>query len=479
MRMTAVTARRTRGLACVCLATVLAFGAPSLAADLPPDQNWGQWRGPLATGAAPAGANPPMTWAETRNVRWKVLVPGEGSSTPIVWGDKVFVQTAINLGKKPAAASAAASHDVTEPAPQSQDPQQQPPPPRRGRGGRGGFGGSAKPIETFQFALLCFDRKTGKLLWQQVAREEVPHEGHHPSQGAYASQSPVTDGQHVWAYFGSQGVYCYDFDGHQVWSRDLGRMRILLGFGEGSSAALWGDKLIVNWDNEDESFITALDKNTGKTLWKTPRDEKTSWATPLVVEHAGKTQVITAATSKVRGYDLETGKLIWEAKGLTRNVIPTPVSADGIVYLTSGYQGNALIAIRLGATGDLTKTDSILWTYGKKTPYVPSPLLYEGRIYLFSGNTEILSCFEAKTGKPLIDAKRVEGLVEAYASPVAAAGRVYLTGRNGATVVIKSSDQFEPIATNTLDDKFDGSPAIAGNELFLRGNKSLYCIAEK
>jgi len=155
------------------------------------------------------------------------------------------------------------------------------------------------------------------------------------------------------------------------------------------------------------------------------------------------------------------------------------VSADGVVYLTSGFQGSALMAIRLGGTGDLTKTDSVLWTYGKKTPYVPSPLLYQGRVYLFSSNSEILSCFEAKSGKPLIDGKRVEGLVGVYASPVAAGGRVYLTGRNGATVVIKASDTFEPIATNTLEDKFDGSPAIAGNELFLRGQKSLYCVAEK
>jgi len=403
--------------------TVLALASAVHAADAPADQNWPQWRGPLATGAASAGS-PPTTWSETSNVRWKIQIPGEGSSTPIIWGDKVFVQAAIPTGKKPDTASASAAPINAAPFPQQQQGR---------RGGRGGEFGGAKPTESFQFVLLCLDRLTGKTLWRQIAREVVPHEGHHPTEGFFASQSPITDGQHIFAYFGSEGLYCYDMDGKPTWNRDLGKMRILLGFGEGSSAALYHDKLIINWDNEDESFITALDKNTGKTLWKTPRDEKTTWATPLVVEQAGKAQVITAATKKIRGYDVETGELIWESKGLTRNVIPSPVYSDGVVYLTSGYQGNALQAIRLGRTGDLSNTDSILWTWNKKTPYVSSPLLYDGRIYLFSANSEILSCFDAKSGKPVIDGHRVDGLVGVFASPVAAGQHVYLTGRNGAT----------------------------------------------
>ena len=448
------------------LLALLAVSSLAIAAD-DPNQTWPQWRGPLATGSSPT-ANPPTVWSESKNVRWKVPVPGEGSSTPIVWADRVFIQAAINNGKKSAA--------QISPAPVSQALAA--PLPQQRRGGRGGFGGGAKPTEAYQFVLCCLDRKTGKTLWQKIAREVVPHEAHHPTEGFFACQSPITDGQHVYAYFGSEGLYCYDFEGNQIWSKDLGKMRILLGFGEGSSATLHKDRVIVNWDNEDDSFITALDKSTGKTLWKTPRDEKTTWATPLVVEFNGKAQVITAGTKKIRAYDVETGQLIWESKGLTRNVIPSPVYGDGVVYLTSGYQGNSLQAIRLGATGDLSNSDSILWTVNKKTPYVPSPLLYQGRIYLFSSNSEILSSFDAKTGKPLVDGQRVDGLVGVFASPVAAADRVYLTGRNGAIVVIKASDKFEPVATNVLDDKFDASPAIAGNELFLRGRQSLYCIAE-
>src|SRR5712692_3406669 len=232
-------------------------------------------------------------------------------------------------------------------------------------------------------------------------------------------------------------------------------MRIAMSFGEGSSPALYGDTLVVNWDNEGDSFIIALDKNTGKTLWKQPREERTSWSTPLIVEHDGKAQIVTAATRRIRSYDLASGKLIWECAGLTPNVIPSPVAGDGMVYPISGFRGNALLAIRLGGTGDLTGTDAIVWRHNKSTPYVPSPLLYGDKLYFFAGNNGILSCFDAKSG------------------------RAYLAGRNGATLVIKRSDKLEVLATNRLEEKFDASPAVAGNELFLRGREHLYCLAEK
>jgi outer membrane protein assembly factor BamB len=341
------------------------------------------------------------------------------------------------------------------------------------------MGGGPKPTEYYQFTILCLDRQSGNVLWKQVAREEVPHEGYREGDGSFASSSPLTDGQHVFAYFGSRGLYCYSMEGKLQWSQDLGRMRVSNGFGEGSSPALYQDTLIVNWDNEGDSFIIALDKNSGKTLWKNPREERTSWSTPLVVVHDGKPQVITDASGKIRSYDLAGGKLLWECAGLTRNVIPSPVARDGTVYSMSGFMGNALLAIQLGRTGDLTGTDAIAWTYKKSTPYVPSPLLCGDRLYFFAGNNAILSCFDATSGKALIDAERIEGLQGVYASPVAANGRVYLVGRNGATVVIKQSDQLEKLASNQLDEKFDASPAIAGRDLFLRGHSSLYCIAEK
>jgi outer membrane protein assembly factor BamB len=444
----------------------------------PADQNWPQWRGPLQNGVAPS-ADPATSWSETSNIRWKVRIPGEGSATPLIWDNLVFIQAAIPTGKKPEESGAGANDQNSSTRPESGGGQS-PGGPGGGAGGRrGGFGGGPKPTETYQFVLLCLDRSTGKVLWQQVAHEEVPHEGVRQNEGTFASGSGVTDGKHVWAYFGSRGLYCYDLKGKLEWSQDLGKMRIAMGFGEGSSPTLYKDMLIVNWDNEDGSFIIALDKNTGKTLWKQSREEHTSWSTPLVVEPQGKAQIVVAATSKIRSYDPASGKLNWECGGLTRNVIPSPVADGDMVYCMSGFQGNSLLAIRLGRSGDLTGTDAIAWTHKKSTPYVPSPLLYDGKLYFFAVNNGVLTCLEAKTGKVLMDAERIEGLQGVYASPLGAAGRVYLSGRNGASVVLKASDKLEVLATNKLDDKFDASPAAVGKDLFLRGREYLYCIAEK
>jgi len=449
------------------------------------ERNWPQWRGPLQNGVAPH-ADPPTEWSESKNVKWKIKIPGEGNSTPVIWENKIFLLTAIPTGKKIEfeTSSNPSSRPADAPGAGADQPGQVPggqggPGGRGGRGGRGGFGGGQKPTEVHQFVILCLDRPTGKVLWQQTAREEVPHEGFRAGDGSFASTSPITDGQHVFAYFGSRGLYCYDLEGKLQWSQDLGDMRISNGFGEGSSPALYKNTLIVNWDNEGDSFIVALDKTTGKTLWKTAREERTSWSTPLVVEHDGKPQIVTDATSRIRSYDLATGKLIWECAGLTRNVIPCPVSADGMLYAMSGFQGNALLAIHLGRSGDLTDTDAIAWSHKKSTPYVPSPLLYGDKLYFFAGNNGTLSCFDTRAGKALIDAERIDGLQGVYASPVGASGRVYLTGRNGVTVVIKQSDKLELLARNQLDERIDASPALADNDLFLRGRETLYCIAEK
>lgn len=441
--------------------------------------DWPQWRGPVQTGVAPGG-NPPSEWSETKNVKWKVKVPGEGHATPIIWGDKVFVLSAVPTGKRAALPEGGETRTVAAGA--GAEPGRPPGGPGGqggpgGRGGRGGFGRGEPPTEIHQFSVFCLDRKTGKILWQQIAREELPHEGHHAT-GSYAPSSPVTDGKHVIAYFGSRGLYCYDLEGKLQWSQDLGDQRMANNFGEGSSPALHGNVVVVKWDHEGESFIVALDKNTGKTLWKQPRPERTSWSTPLIVEHGGKTQVITAATGKIRSYDLANGDLIWECGGLFSNVIPTPVAADGIVYCMSGFRGNALLAIRLGKTGDLTDSDAIVWRHGKSTPYVPSPLLYGGRLYCLASNSARISCFDAKTGQIFYEAETVPGAQGMYASPVGAGDRIYLAGQNGVTAVLKNSDKLEVLATNTLEDRFDASPAISGGELFLRGRNYLYCIAQ-
>ena len=449
----------------------------AVAAAAAPDQNWPQWRGPLQNGVAPS-AEPPTTWSETSNVLWKVKIPGYGAATPIIWEDKVFVQTAVPTGKKaePKAGDTAEKSGAADapPPPRPDGPGG----PRKGKG-RGGMGGGMKPTEVYQFTVLCLQRQTGKVLWQKLAREELPHEGYRQGEGSFASPSGLTDGQHVFAHFGSRGLFCYDLDGNAAWKRDLGKMRIAMGFGEGSSPTLYKDALIVNWDNEDSSFITALNKHTGETLWKKPREERTSWSTPLVIEQGGKAQIVVTATGKIRSYDAASGDVLWECGGLTRNVIPSPVTEDGMVYCLSGFQGNALLAIRLGRTGDLTGTDAIAWQHNKSTPYVPSPLLYGHKLYFFANNTGVLSCLDAKTGQAFIDAERMEDLSGVYASPLGAAGRVYLVGRNGVTVVLKESDKLEVLATNRLDEKFDASPAAVGKQLFLRGHEYLYCLAEK
>jgi len=412
-------------------------------------ENWPQWRGPLQNGVAPA-ANPPVKWDQNTNIKWKVHIPGEGAGTPAIWGDQLFVQAAYPASNPEAAA------------------------PKAEKGAKS----VTAPKEAYQWVLFCFDRDSGKIRWQKICREEAPHEGHHPT-NTYASSSALTDGQNVLAFFGSHGLYCFDMAGNLKWQKDLGKQTTKLGFGEGATPALHGNTLVVTFDHDREAFIVAFDKRTGTELWRQPREEKTGWSTPLIVEHNGKPQVITTATNRIRSYDLATGEQIWEHEGLTTNAIPSPVTAGGVVFATSGYSGNKLFAIRLGKTGDLTGSDSVLWKLDRDTPYVPSPLLSGNRLYFFKSNNGILSCFDIATGKPHYSAQRIEALSSVYASPVAAAGRVYLVGRDGTTVVIKDADQLEILATNKLNDPTDASPAIVGKQLFLRSRQNLYCIEEK
>ncbi len=397
---------------------------------------WPQWRGPHATGVAPFG-NPPVEWAEDKNVQWKIEIPGKGSSSPIVWRERIFVTTAIPTGR------------ITD------------------------------AMESQKFALLAIDRRTGKVLWQRALREELPHEGTHAT-GSWASHSPVTDGTYVYAYFGSRGLYCLDMQGNLIWEKDLGKMTIKLGFGEASSPFLYADTLILNWDHEGQSFTTALDKKTGKELWKVNREEITSWTTPLVVEYGEKPQVITSATHRVRSYELATGRLIWESEGMTLNSIPSPVAADGMVFVTSGFRGNALLAIRLdGAQGNITNSEKIAWSLDQDTPYVPSPLLYDGTLYFLKSNSPLLSCFQAATGREYYRGQRLEGISNIYASPVGAAGRVYITGREGTTVVVQQGPTYKVLAVNKLGDGFDASPAVVDNEIYLRGTRYLYRISKE
>jgi outer membrane protein assembly factor BamB len=444
------------------LATLTLASSSVLAATGNPSANWPAWRGPQANGVSPS-ATPPTEWSETRNVRWKTQIPGRGTSTPIIWDDQVFILTAIPAATPTNGVSSAPAVQPTE----SGRP--------RGRGGPGGA--SEAPTTQQSFTVISYDRTTGKPRWERTARTQVPHEGHHKDHG-FASASPVTDGEVLIASFGSFGIYAYDLNGTRLWETDLGDMRTRNSFGEGSSPGLHGNTVVVLWDHEGEDFIVALDKRTGKELWRQNRDEPTGWSTPLIVERDGKLQVVVNGTNKVRAYDLATGNLLWEAGGQTANAIPSPVPHGGRVIVTSGFRGAALQAIQLGASGDLTGTDSIAWSHNKSTPYVPSPLLYGRHLYFFSGNNALLSIFDADTGKPGIEAERLTGIQGVYASPVGAADRVYLIGRDGGALVLRNAATLEVLATNRLDDGFDASPAPVGRDLFLRGRENLYCISE-
>jgi outer membrane protein assembly factor BamB len=250
-------------------------------------------------------------------------------------------------------------------------------------------------------------------------------------------------------------------------------------FGEGNSVAIAGDAVIVVADNETESWIWAFNKTTGDIIWKKQRDEKTTHATPLVLTVDGKMQVIINATNKIRAYDAKTGETIWECAGMTQNVVPTPVADSQMVYCTSGFRGSSLMAIKLGRNGDLTDTDAVVWQVKEATPYVPSPILYDGKLYVFSVNDAILSCYDAKTGKAFYAKQNLDEMKKIYASPVGANGNVYCVGRNGVTYVLKNADTFEVVSINKLDDGIDCTPAIVDNEIFLKGKQYMYCIAEK
>jgi outer membrane protein assembly factor BamB len=432
-------------LAAILLTSSLLAQTPAPATDH--SRFWPTWRGPAGIGLSTT-ANPPLEWSESKNIRWKVEIPGRGHSSPIVWGDRVYVTTAVPVG-----VTGEAQH-----APRGTVPQ------------RG----------VHKFVVMALDRKTGRTVWEHVAREAEPHERSHVDNGTWASSSPFTDGERLYAYFESFGLYAYDMNGKLLWEKDLGDKRMRNEFGEGSTPALHGNTIVVVWDHlNGESFVAALDKRDGKELWRQPRKEIDTWATPLVLDVNGRPQAIVPAMERVRSYDLATGQVVWESKGLTMNPIPSPVhDGNGLVILMAGFRGNDLKAVRVAdAKGDIDGTSAIAWTFDRDTPYVPSPILVDGVLYFLKSNSGILSAFDAKSGKPHYQNQRLEGVPNVFSSPVSARGRVYFSGQEGSTIVIKAGPAYEVLATNHLDDGFDASPALVDGEMFLRGRKYLYAIA--
>lgn len=413
--------------------------------------NWPEWRGFNNTGSVSEG-NTPVEFSETKNIKWKTEIPGKGHATPIIWGNQIIIQTAVATDRKP---------EKTE--------------------GAGSTASSMAPNQAeniYQFKVISVDKTTGKIIWQTVVKEVLPVERTHEL-GSWASNSPCTDGENIYAFFGSRGLFCLDFKGNIKWERNFGQMDIVASFGEGSSPAVYKDKIFVQWDHQGKSYMYALNKKTGDDIWKVERAEITSWATPLVVEVNGKTQVITSATNKVRSYDAENGDIIWECAGMTKNVIPCPLYADGILYLMSGFRGNALKAVDLAkAKGDITGSSAILWEYNQDTPYTPSPLLMDGKLYFLKANNGTMTCLNAKDGKVLYSNQKMDGISNIFSSPTGNKDKIYVAA-TGVVDVVKAGSGFSLLSKNTLDDTFHASPVIVGNDLFLRGFTHLYCISEK
>ena len=364
----------------------LLFLSPSPASD-----NWPQWRGPQNSGVSDS-ANPPVTWSETENIKWKVAIDGNGTSTPIIWEDKVFVLTAIKTDKK----------DTSIP-----DPKDQP---------KTNFFDIKRPNAVHEFVVICLDRNTGKELWRDVATKKIPHEGAH-NDNDFASASPTTDGERLFCWFGSAGLFCYDLNGKKLWERDLGEAKVGSSLGEGCSPVHHNGKLIIVRDNAGQSRIEVLEAANGETVWQKDRDEDNAWATPLVLEHSGRTQVITSASNFVRSYDLVTGDIIWQCGGLTGNCTPCPQVDGDYVICMSGYKGYAAMAIPLTETGDISKSEKIRWSMNKGTPYVPSAVLYDGLLYFNQSNQAILRCVDSKTGELVFGPQRVSGISNIYSVP--------------------------------------------------------------
>ncbi|HEY1192133.1 MAG TPA: PQQ-binding-like beta-propeller repeat protein [Gemmata sp.] len=437
-------------------AVVLALALASPARAQPPkgaEGNWHHWRGPNADGSAPK-ADPPTKWDAKTNIAWRAELPGRGSATPIVWGDRVFILTAVQTDRaaKPEELPKIDTNFKVNTTP---------------------------PKHFYRFLVLCFDRQSGKKLWEVTAAEAVPHEGIHKSH-SYAAGSPTTDGQHLYASFGSFGTYCYDFDGKLKWSRtDFPRMHTRYGWGEAVTPVVYGESVLLNHDQEADSKLICLDTRTGKTRWETKRDEKTTWATPLVVDSGSTIQVITNGTTRIRSYDLGSGKLLWQCAGMTTNPIPSPVRFNGSVICLSGYGRAAAVSVPLNSSGDLGSEGKVDWRYASGTPYVPSPALGGELLYFTGGNDPLLTVLNAKTGKALVEKERLPQVKSFYASPLVAGGHVYFVDRSGTTVVLKNGSSPDVVSVNKLDDPIDASPVAVGKQLFLRGEKYLYCIGSR
>ena len=415
--------------------------------------NWPQWRGPDGSGISNE-KNLPSEWSPTRNIKWKTPIDGRSHSSPIVWGNRVFLTTAVEGAVVP---GAKAVKHVVEGDKEFMHPD------------------SVGADRKHTFKVLCLDRDSGKILWQQTAWEGTPYDNRH-RKSSYAASTPATDGKLVYAFFGTEGLYAYDFKGNLAWKAQLGNLGTV-GMGTGTSPILFDNLVIVQCDEENgaASFIVALDKKTGKEVWKTPRKVQVSWSTPLLVRTATRAELITSGTETVISYDPATGKELWRHKGVESNAIPSPVANNEMAYLVAGFPAKIALAIRLGQNGDLTGTPNVPWKYEKGTAYVPSPILYGDYLYLMT-DRGILTCIDAKTGEVKYEGGRIPIPATFTASPVAFEGKILMTSEDGDTFIVKAGPKHDVLGTNSVGEPVYASPAIADGRIFIRGEKNLYCI---
>jgi outer membrane protein assembly factor BamB len=412
--------------------------------------SWPQWRGPSGQGVS-VEKNLPSEWTATKNIKWKTSIPGRGHSSPIVWGNRVFLTTAIEGEEVPGAK--AAKHMMGDKEFVHPD----------------SIGANRKHL----FKVICLDRESGKILWEQTAFEGTPYDDRH-RKSSYAASTPATDGSHVYAFFGTEGLYAYDIKGKLIWKADLGKLGTV-GMGTGTSPILYEDLVIVQCDEENgaSSFIVGVDKKTGKEVWRTARKIQVSWSTPLLVRTAKRMELVTSGTEFVVSYDPKTGAELWRHKGVASNAIPSPVANSDLVFISAGFPEKIAMAITLGGSGDLG--DTVVWKYQKGTAYVPSPILYGDYLYLTS-DRGILTCLDAKTGEVKYEGGRVPIPASFTASPIAFDGKILLTSEDGDTFVIKAGPKHAVITTNSVGEPVYASPAVADGNIFIRGERNLYCI---
>jgi outer membrane protein assembly factor BamB len=432
-------------------------------------ENWAQFRGPSANGVS-VEEGLPSEWNEDNNIAWKVAIPGVAWSQPIAWDGKIFVTTAVTDDQeKPSGGQSGPGFSLFS---------------RQGIS-RAFFGGGEPPDATYRWKVLCLDGATGEVLWEQLAREGRPTIPIHRS-NTYASETPVTDGERLIAYFGMTGLYCLDLSGNLLWTKELGAHPMQYGWGTGSSPAILGDRVFVQCDNEKTSFLVALNIETGDELWRVARDERSNWSTPYLWNNKLRNELVTAGGNKTRSYDPNSGELLWEMDASGR-CSTTPVADEQLLYVGSvtrntGSSG-VLAAVRAGATGDISLTGSesansfVAWSIPRAAPPIASPLLYQGCLYILEQRGGVIKCLDALTGQQHYR-QRLPRAVGFSASPWASDGKVFCLDEDGQTVVIKAGPELQIIATNRLDDMFWSSAAVVGERLLLRGVDHLYCIGK-